>query len=276
MDGLIRWFYSGLGGLGGWVVTLAAALVALTWVLTNSARRHLPARGWRLTMTLATALVLPAVVFRLLTAAPPAGSSPAVAAVFGLGGLGSAASIATAAAYAVRFRGLVGCDKGHKPYPRKHKMCPVCARQTTPGVPGYRLAIASPLTTEPEGEEGPTPRSSRRTASAWLATGKGFAYQIYAGDTVIGRDAGCDVRLYDMAVSRIHAKIVEDGGKFTLIDLGSTGGTFLNNRQVRRPETLGNGDVITMGNGTRLEFTTNHAHPDLKGTKPPPPSRRSR
>jgi hypothetical protein len=50
----------------------------------------------------------------------------------------------------------------------------------------------------------------------------------------LGRDAGCDIQLSDTAVSRWHAAISRTGVNFTVEDLGSTNGTFLNGKGLER------------------------------------------
>lgn len=59
------------------------------------------------------------------------------------------------------------------------------------------------------------------------------------------RQAG--VALSDPRVSRDHALIYGQSGGFVLKDLGSTNGTFLNNRKVNGEVYLKNGDLIRIG-----------------------------
>ena len=65
----------------------------------------------------------------------------------------------------------------------------------------------------------------------------------------IGRLAGNDVVIDNLAVSGYHARLslVED--RFVLEDLNSLNGTFVNNQRVRRG-SLKNGDVIVVGKHT--------------------------
>jgi pSer/pThr/pTyr-binding forkhead associated (FHA) protein len=66
---------------------------------------------------------------------------------------------------------------------------------------------------------------------------------------VIGRGPGCEVRLPDPSVSQRHASIRADGPSYTLVDEGSTNGTFLGDSRLapRSPRTLRNGDVVRVG-----------------------------
>src|ERR1700682_1678551 len=62
----------------------------------------------------------------------------------------------------------------------------------------------------------------------------------------IGRASACNIRIGDAGVSSKHAKIWCEDGQYFLMDLGSTNGTFVNDRDVDR-EQLNDGDVITFG-----------------------------
>src|SRR5436309_1593852 len=62
----------------------------------------------------------------------------------------------------------------------------------------------------------------------------------------IGRASACNIRIADAGVSSKHAKIWCEDGQYFLMDLGSTNGTFVNDRDVDR-EKLNDGDVITFG-----------------------------
>ncbi len=65
--------------------------------------------------------------------------------------------------------------------------------------------------------------------------------------TTIGRE-GCDVLLPDPEVSRRHAVIRFVGGAPALEDLGSTNGTWINERRVDGPTPIKLGDTIRFGN----------------------------
>ncbi len=62
----------------------------------------------------------------------------------------------------------------------------------------------------------------------------------------IGRASACNIRIADAGVSSNHAKIWCEDGQYFLMDLGSTNGTFVNERDVDR-EQINDGDVITFG-----------------------------
>ena len=68
-----------------------------------------------------------------------------------------------------------------------------------------------------------------------------------AAGTTIGRE-GCDVVLPDPEVSRRHALVRDLGDAPGIEDLGSTNGTWLNDRRVDSPTALRAGDVVRFGN----------------------------
>jgi pSer/pThr/pTyr-binding forkhead associated (FHA) protein len=66
---------------------------------------------------------------------------------------------------------------------------------------------------------------------------------------VIGRSAGCDVRLPDPSVSLRHASIRASGSDYAIVDEGSTNGTFLGGVQLlpQTPRMLKSGDLLRVG-----------------------------
>lgn len=63
----------------------------------------------------------------------------------------------------------------------------------------------------------------------------------------IGRDASCDITLSDTYASQQHARISNRNGSWLIEDLGSTNGTYLNQRKVTVPTPLAPGDSIRIG-----------------------------
>src|SRR5579871_970999 len=62
----------------------------------------------------------------------------------------------------------------------------------------------------------------------------------------LGRGADCAVRTDDAMVSRKNCKLSFGGGKFFVEDLGSSNGTFVNERRVQKQQ-LNHGDIIRCG-----------------------------
>lgn len=64
---------------------------------------------------------------------------------------------------------------------------------------------------------------------------------------VIGRGKEADIQLQSPVISREHASIQPGKPEWTLTDLGSKNGTFLNGKRIHRTEQLKAGDVIQIG-----------------------------
>jgi hypothetical protein len=63
----------------------------------------------------------------------------------------------------------------------------------------------------------------------------------------IGRSENSDIEIDDPFASSAHARIFPRDQFMYIEDMGSTNGTFLNGRQLRRPERLKVADVIRIG-----------------------------
>ena len=63
----------------------------------------------------------------------------------------------------------------------------------------------------------------------------------------MGRSSDNDIHLSDSLVSRKHARIELQGGTYTIVDLDSANGTFVNGQRIRQ-HALRSGDEIRMGN----------------------------
>jgi two-component system cell cycle response regulator len=70
----------------------------------------------------------------------------------------------------------------------------------------------------------------------------------------IGRAEECTVALADPRLSRIHARIVLDSGKWVLTDEGSTNGTFVNGSRVGTYSGLEDGARVLLGGTVSLRF----------------------
>src|SRR5229473_2465699 len=75
----------------------------------------------------------------------------------------------------------------------------------------------------------------------------------------VGRSSACNIRIGDAGVSSKHAKLWCEDGQYFVMDLGSTNGTFVNDRDVDR-EQLADGDTITFGM-TKAQFVADQPKP---------------
>jgi len=117
----------------------------------------------------------------------------------------------------------------------------------------------------------------------------GATFTLEGDQLNIGRDSANEVVINDAEVSRRHARLTFQGGKYILEDLGSTNGTFVNGQRLAGPRVLKAGEVVSFGEQIVLVFevTTNDpgatmvspraaaavpSAPRPAGPPPPPPA----
>ncbi len=69
---------------------------------------------------------------------------------------------------------------------------------------------------------------------------------------IIGRDASADIAVSDVEVSRQHARLSATESGFTIEDLASTNGVFVNGVRITAPTDIKVGDVIGIGQTVEL------------------------
>lgn len=75
----------------------------------------------------------------------------------------------------------------------------------------------------------------------------GATFSLEGDQLIIGRDSSSGVAINDAEISRKHARLTFQGGKYVLDDLGSTNGTFVNGQRLTGPVVLKAGDIISLG-----------------------------
>ncbi len=80
----------------------------------------------------------------------------------------------------------------------------------------------------------------------------GQPFQPGEGRTLVGRSPECDIFLDDVTVSRRHAEILREGDEFTIRDLGSLNGTYVNKKRIEST-ALQDDDEVQIGK-YRLTF----------------------
>lgn len=65
-------------------------------------------------------------------------------------------------------------------------------------------------------------------------------------EIMIGRNAENDIVIENLAVSKIHARILNQDGKYFIEDLDSTNGTYLNKIRITKKD-LKNNDILSIG-----------------------------
>lgn len=87
--------------------------------------------------------------------------------------------------------------------------------------------------------------------------------------TVVGRKEDCDLRLDHKSISKFHCVIVRMENTLLLRDLGSTNGTMVNGKRIRRA-TLKNNDRLNIANlPFKVQISIGNAierNPQLEGT----------
>lgn len=88
---------------------------------------------------------------------------------------------------------------------------------------------------------------SRCLISIYPADRLGQIVHLDGAELLIGRDPDCGLELPDDSVSRRHAVLRPVGDGCTIVDLGSTNGTYVNDARIET-RTLESGDRVRVGN----------------------------
>jgi DNA-binding winged helix-turn-helix (wHTH) protein len=105
---------------------------------------------------------------------------------------------------------------------------------------GYRLiAPVTPLEAAPSESAEGLPR--------FRLVGSAGEFELHEGDNLIGREPGLEVTIASSNASRRHARIVIEGERAVLEDLGSKNGTFVGDAQLTEPTELSHGAEIRIG-----------------------------
>lgn len=93
-------------------------------------------------------------------------------------------------------------------------------------------------------------KGPNRDLVGWLVAlngpNKGDDYRLFDGKNILGTSADCDVVITDPYLSAKHCTIKHENGTYTLIDLDSTNGTFVNQKKVTKMELIDN-DTVKLG-----------------------------
>ncbi len=89
---------------------------------------------------------------------------------------------------------------------------------------------------------------------------------IFKDEISIGRRSENDIPIDNLAVSGSHAKLLRVGERFSLEDLDSLNGTFVNGKKVSKV-LLNNGDIVTVGKHTLIFLADSDEVVELKSQR---------
>jgi hypothetical protein len=122
--------------------------------------------------------------------------------------------------------------------------CPYCAQAAAAAVPAKAPMKTQAFMIDAGGSPG------AMQLLGWIVpiqgAQRGELFTLSPAST-IGTDPGCTVVLHDKFMSSRHAEIKAEGGLWVLKDLGSTNGTYVNDKRVDKHELVDN-DFIKFGN----------------------------
>jgi len=109
----------------------------------------------------------------------------------------------------------------------------------------------------------------------------GATYPLEGESLTLGREASNHIQINDAEISRRHARLQFQGGKYVIEDLGSTNGTYVNGQRLAAPYVLKPGDVVSFGEQIVLAYesadvdpgaTVSNSRTAIASTPPPPPN----
>ncbi len=79
---------------------------------------------------------------------------------------------------------------------------------------------------------------------------QGHRFFLTQSEMTIGRDPSADISVSDEGISRKHAKLTKEESKICITDLGSSNGTFINDKKIPPTDSrvLAKEDMIKLGN----------------------------
>jgi pSer/pThr/pTyr-binding forkhead associated (FHA) protein len=89
----------------------------------------------------------------------------------------------------------------------------------------------------------------------------GTVFTLEGEQLSIGRDSSNEISINDAEVSRRHARLTFQGGKYVIEDLGSTNGTYVNGQRLTGQRVLKSGEVVSLGEQIQLVYEAVDADP---------------
>ena len=99
-------------------------------------------------------------------------------------------------------------------------------------------------------------KSNERQLVGWVVAvsgaHRGQDFRVYSGKNIVGTSADCDIVVTDAFLSARHCTIRYENGNFTVIDLDSRNGTYVNQKKITKDELIDN-DTLRIGK-TEFKF----------------------
>jgi len=194
----------------------------------------------------------------------------------------------------------VYCARCGRPNPDGARFCSYCGTQLTAPVPGSGMPTGSGFPAVPGGTGGyPAAGSPARPGetTSTISLGRteddlgddlfpdsasfgalppgsalllvmrgpnaGSRFRLDGDLTTAGRHPDSDIFLDDVTVSRRHAEFYQHGARFTVRDVGSLNGTYVNRERIEEAELAG-GDEVQIGKFRLLFLTSQDLGPDSR------------
>lgn len=105
----------------------------------------------------------------------------------------------------------------------------------------------------------------------------GKVFPLMKNEVTIGRDINNEIVINDAEISRKHCRLVMTADGFVIEDLGSTNGTWVNERRISSQHLLRNGESIRLGDNITLiyEMVGFDADATVASSSAPPPTRQA-
>ncbi len=190
----------------------------------------------------------------------------------------------------------VYCARCGRPNPDGARFCSYCGTQLTAPVPpgsGMPAGPAAPGGTGGQAAAGSPDRPGETTSTISLGrtdddladeefpdsasfgalppgsalllvmrgSNAGSRFRLDGDLTTAGRHPDSDIFLDDVTVSRRHAEFYRHGARFTVRDVGSLNGTYVNRERIEEAELAG-GDEVQIGKFRLLFLTSQDLGPD--------------
>lgn len=104
----------------------------------------------------------------------------------------------------------------------------------------------------------------------------GKTFELSRNELTIGRDINNEIVINDAEVSRRHCRLFLQGDGYSLEDLGSTNGTFVNEQRVTGQRALRSGETVRVGDNVTLVYEVAGVDADAtiasRGARPATPA----